>query len=148
MSLTPHKAALLAGEKYYVTGKPCKRGHFERRFVNGGRCMECTRIAARTWRNNNLEYARANSRNWMAKNKDRVRRNDWKRYNMPEPTRPEPTNCELCNRTQKNHLHLDHDHQDGHFRGWLCNKCNLGLGALGDTLTTLRRAVAYLEKSE
>ena len=102
---------------------------------------------AREYRANNLEQCRAKNRIWAAENKDRMRRSSWRKYGLPEPTRPEPTNCELCDAAQKNHLHLDHDHQTGHFRGWLCNKCNLGLGALGDTLSTLRRAVAYLEKN-
>lgn len=43
---------------------------------------------------------------------------------------------------------LDHDHQTGVVRGVLCNKCNLGIGLLGDTTEGLRRALAYLEKVE
>jgi hypothetical protein len=40
---------------------------------------------------------------------------------------------------------LDHDHETGNFRGWLCNKCNSALGWLDDDINKLRRALNYLE---
>ena len=36
---------------------------------------------------------------------------------------------------------IDHDHDTGEFRGWLCNNCNTGLGAMGDTIEGLERAI-------
>ena len=42
---------------------------------------------------------------------------------------------------------LDHNHNTGKFRGWLCNKCNSALGWFDDDLTVLKKAVTYLEKS-
>lgn len=42
----------------------------------------------------------------------------------------------------------DHDHDTGEFRGWLCKKCNTGMGALGDNLESLLRAVQYLAKQD
>src|ERR1700742_4590865 len=64
----------------------------------------------------------------------------------PDPTRPAPTRCECCNGppTGRGGLHLDHDHTTGKFRGWLCNKCNAGIGMLGDTALGVRFALAYL----
>lgn len=43
-------------------------------------------------------------------------------------------------------LAVDHDHKTGQRRGLLCSRCNHDLlGAAHDSLTILRRAVAYLE---
>lgn len=66
---------------------------------------------------------------------------------LPEPTRPQPTHCELDGRPlEPGKVHLDHDHVTGAFRGWLCNRCNLALGHLGDNVAGLERAVAYLKR--
>ena len=51
--------------------------------------------------------------------------------------------CEICGVEGKD-LHLDHDHQTGLFRGWLCHKCNCGLGNFRDDVTTMQKAIAYL----
>lgn len=39
----------------------------------------------------------------------------------------------------------DHNHETEKFRGWLCHKCNLGLGNLGDDIERCKRAAEYLE---
>jgi hypothetical protein len=54
--------------------------------------------------------------------------------------------CELCN-TRPGRV-VDHDHGSGIVRGFLCGLCNTGLGALGDSLEGLERAVIYLKKFE
>ena len=64
---------------------------------------------------------------------------------LPEPTRPKPTLCELCGNTPKEPgLCLDHCHETGIFRGWLCTSCNTSLGKLGDNIAGLERAIQYL----
>jgi hypothetical protein len=37
------KAAREVGDKFYLTGKPCKHGHLSLRYVSGG-CVECTHL--------------------------------------------------------------------------------------------------------
>jgi len=41
---------------------------------------------------------------------------------------------------------LDHDHETGAFRGWLCRNCNSGLGFLGDNAEGLGGALMYLNQ--
>lgn len=51
--------------------------------------------------------------------------------------------CEIC-RVHHDALHCDHDHSTGEVRGWLCLRCNAGLGQLNDSVERLLSAVAYL----
>lgn len=54
--------------------------------------------------------------------------------------------CQLCgNRPAEA---VDHCHATGLFRGFLCGLCNRGIGMLGDTLDSVRKAVVYLESRE
>jgi hypothetical protein len=73
--------------------------------------------------------------------------NTRKQRGLPQPERPPPAHCELCGKTSTRNLCLDHDHQNGRFRGWLCGNCNSGLGKLGDTSEALMKALAYLDKA-
>lgn len=60
--------------------------------------------------------------------------------------RPESSQvCEIC-RAPKN-LCWDHDHKTGLFRGWLCNKCNLGIGYFYDDPYLLKRAAEYIHNN-
>ena len=56
--------------------------------------------------------------------------------------------CECCGKPVYRNWQLDHCHDTGDFRGWLCKQCNTGLGNLGDTLQSLKLAVEYLERAE
>jgi hypothetical protein len=58
------------------------------------------------------------------------------------PRPPVGTLCGCCGRSRR--LCMDHDHTTDEFRGWLCRQCNVSIGGLGDDLTGLRRALAYL----
>lgn len=65
---------------------------------------------------------------------------------------PADNRCEVCRRTPEEanpggrfvRLALDHCHETGALRGFLCGPCNTGLGQLGDTAERLRSALAYL----
>lgn len=62
-----------------------------------------------------------------------------------------PDACECCGTPikdcPKQILVMDHDHDTETFRGWICEKCNIGIGKLGDTLEGLTKAVEYLKRS-
>lgn len=50
-------------------GNPCKRGHNGERYINGGRCVECTKLRDRaTWRNANREHISEYSKKYRANN--------------------------------------------------------------------------------
>lgn len=61
-----------------------------------------------------------------------------------------PENCEMCNAHENDSpwgtLTLDHDHETGEFRGWLCGHCNALLGRAEDNLIILRAAIKYLKR--
>jgi hypothetical protein len=58
---------------------------------------------------------------------------------------PQPLICECCGAKAK--LVVDHCHKTGKFRGWLCQRCNQGIGKLGDDLNGVKKAYKYLKGS-
>jgi hypothetical protein len=58
--------------------------------------------------------------------------------------------CGICGsmaqkERNKHYLEFDHDHKTNEPRGFLCQKCNKGLGLLGDNLEGIERAIQYLK---
>ena len=59
--------------------------------------------------------------------------------------------CAIC-RTDKpggryRYWCVDHDHRTGAVRGLLCGRCNTGIGALGDSIEGIKRALEYFESA-
>ncbi len=151
------------GLRRYYTGVPCRRGHDSERITATHNCVECAKLASRKWRVLNPEYNRAACLKAYKKYRD-IRRAKIKsqRQNDPEkfkrrkrkargqiepPTRSQPKKCECCERPLNRKGHEDHDHKTGLFRGWLCGRCNPGIGLLGDDLKSLTKAVDYLKRN-
>lgn len=63
---------------------------------------------------------------------------------------PVTSNCECCgvdfSTVSSKNIHMDHCDVTSTFRGWLCIKCNLGIGFLGDTTEGVANALTYLRK--
>ena len=59
------------------------------------------------------------------------------------PHPPAGTPCECCGRVSK--LFLDHCHDSGKFRGFVCRECNSSIGLMGDSVEGVRKALTYLE---
>lgn len=53
--------------------------------------------------------------------------------------------CEVCG--SETRVCYDHDHDTMEFRGVLCQKCNTGVGLLGDSLEDVLRMVDYLRRN-
>jgi len=64
----------------------------------------------------------------------------------PFTVQPFPTDgmCQLCERRPAKCL--DHDHETGVFRGWLCTRCNVALGVFGDNEAGIWKVIAYLRR--
>lgn len=92
------------------------------------------------------------SRKYRAENIASIREDNKQRWRikkgMPIPHRPMPAACENCQQPQQGQLlHLDHCHETGVFRGWLCFGCNTGLGKLGDNVAGIQQAMNYLKRA-
>lgn len=138
------------GLRHYFTGKPCKNGHVAKRHLTGT-CVTCGYAAAKAWETRNPgESSRRSLRSYYrnhARNKALSLKVKRKAMGIPEAERPMTNACELCLREMPpERMHLDHDHVTGKFRGWLCRRCNMALGGLGDTVTGVERALAYLRR--
>jgi len=135
-----------------------------------GVCRKCKQVAKRDYERRNPDKVKAARRAQRARRGDDARSVKREHYrNNPEAYRnynlgrygittaeydailvSQGGGCACCgakaNRNGKR-LFVDHDHKTGAVRGVLCHKCNAGIGALGDDLAGLRRAVAYLKRT-
>lgn len=58
--------------------------------------------------------------------------------------RPKPEKCEICH-TAEFRIVWDHCHKAGHFRGWICDRCNRVLGLVRDDWEILVSMGTYLK---
>jgi hypothetical protein len=148
----PRALAKKASEKRYYTGKPCKHGHISERDTISGSCIRCTRQATKLWTKKKQARVKRTARRWKERHPDRVKANakagQLRRHQRRIESmgaRPAPTECEICGGvSERRVLMLDHCHKTGKFRGWLCLKCNSGLGMFRDSQMLLLKAFAYL----
>ena len=67
----------------------------------------------------------------------------------PRPKIGEEFYCRVCDRTvvvQRNRdVNLDHSHETEKIRGWICNRCNTGIGNLRESVSILRRAIKWIK---
>ncbi len=147
------------GLKTYNTGRACGKGHTVDRYTSTRTCTRCQYEALSKWVRHNPEKHREHGREWARNNADHYhteehRAKDRERWRaargFPTPTRPTPESCECCGTKLLGgaQTHLDHCHKTGKFRGWLCNRCNRGLGYFGDCIEGLQRAIEYLKRAE
>jgi hypothetical protein len=98
------KEAQEKGIRYYLTGKPCKKGHLTKRKVSNGGCVICNKEHTDRWREANPDKKREKDREyasaWSKANRHR-RQEIWRRW---AKSNPDKTNAKQARRraTKKN----------------------------------------------
>ncbi|MDD3739090.1 MAG: endonuclease VII domain-containing protein [Lentimicrobiaceae bacterium] len=58
--------------------------------------------------------------------------------------------CPICKKSSipfiTANLVVDHDHDTGNARDWICDSCNTGLGRFKDSIELMQEAIKYLKK--
>jgi hypothetical protein len=137
--------------------KPAAKFNREKRKKNGLQswCRECMKF------NNRRYYAKdpggcvSRSRQWQRDNPEKVKqmreRSRFARYGITQDDFAQIVErqggvCAICQNGDRE-LVIDHCHDTGEVRGALCNKCNKGIGLLGDDPEAMIRAASYLRES-
>jgi hypothetical protein len=110
------------------------------------RCNTCLYQEHRRWVEDNPERVQA----YREKDSWTLAKRCARRNITPEQLVDRYEQQEECCAICKKHIELDnsaidHNHSTGEFRGVLCKQCNRALGMFGDSVSTLRNAVEYLE---
>jgi hypothetical protein len=93
------------------------------------------------------EYQRRRRKNDPEGQKERVARFKARREDALTEIagRKRPELCEICNEFNLR-IVFDHCHAGGHFRGWICDRCNRVLGLVNDSSVLLEGLAKYLRK--
>ena len=137
-------------------------------------CIECNKAAKRERYRRNPDREIEKARGWARDNPDRYRAYQAEYRDRPERKRAmrdlyyrrtygisadeadaileaQDHRCAICMKPAPARLasmHLDHDHDTGAVRGFLCLDCNQALGKLRDSPDLLLRALVYLRQRE
>lgn len=99
----------------------------------------------------NKDRQNSSMKKWYANNKEKVywQRKKWTHGISKEDyivmVASQNGVCAICNKSPRTFLKIDHNHETNDIRGLLCEKCNSGIGLLGDSITVCRNAAKYLE---
>lgn len=126
------------------------------------------RVAARKWRDSNLEKARHATKVWNMEHKAYgiEYKRDWRKRNpvqareyqvrhryglTPEQysklIEEQDNKCAICHQPPvKKRLHVDHDFVTGKVRGLLCSNCNVAIGLLQHDIKKMEDAITYLKE--
>lgn len=135
-----------------------------------GQCRACKRAAKKDYelrnrkkvnaahrrRRSGNERHKAVARKWWRTNPEKLRTYNLKRYRLTSSEydallTEQGGVCACCGAIENGNgkrFYVDHDHESGQVRGLVCHKCNAGIGALGDTLEGVQRAVDYLKRAK
>jgi len=110
----------------FANHKSCKEGKLHS-------CKICLKLKNKESRHKyyikNRQRLIDKAKAWKKGNPDSRRKHRIKEKGCINPTgeRRLASFCDICNDVSD--LRFDHDHFTGIFRGWICNRCNLDIGA-------------------
>lgn len=115
--------------------------HYE---ANRERILERQRVRRRSMTNDEYEQDLARSAERSLRRKYGVTLAQYEAL-----LRKQRGHCALCPaKPNRKRLSVDHNHKTGAIRGLLCDRCNQAIGRLGDDVAGLKRAIAYLDRTE
>lgn len=117
----------------------------ENRDGRQGSCKACDNVRTKEWKAANAESTRMTSKKYYLRTKYGI---TIEQYN--DLLAKQGGRCACCGadspRGRGVYFPVDHCHETGAVRGLLCNPCNVGIGALGDNVEGVMRALTYLTK--
>lgn len=126
------------GEEFYITGRPCKRGHYSPRLTKDASCKECIET-----------YRKRMRHTYFIKCKYKLEPEEYQ-----DMLQAQNFVCAICKRPETalnikgeiRTLAVDHCHTTEKVRGLLCNGCNTSIGKFNHDPRLLREAALYCEK--
>ena len=141
--------------KAWKRANPDKVAEYARRYAN--RHPETHKKASAKYHASHAEQIRERDREiqrrirktYPEREKRRIerwkQRQEVKRVELAQ--RPKPEVCEICDELNIR-IVFDHSHARGHFRGWICDRCNRVLGLVKDSPGLLLKLADYLKETE
>lgn len=80
MDIISRKNAREQNLTFYFTGKPCKRGHIDQRYVSTSDCVTCKEQRGKQWYEDNREDQLEKKAEWRKNNPDYMR--EWSKENI------------------------------------------------------------------
>ena len=154
-------ASLECGNKFYYTGKPCKKGHYSKRYTSNKGCYECVRSKDAETNRKHKENKEANWTEFQLKRRNREYKREYGitylQYRHMVMT--QDYKCAICGVNERfmeiedwkqkgwlGDLVVDHCHETKKVRGAICHNCNTGIGNLKHDKKILSKAIRYLER--
>lgn len=102
-------------------------------------CKICKSTAAKRSYKRHRQFVRMTQRGYMIYSRYGIEPEEY------DAIKAKYKSCPICGSVSSN-VHLDHDHETGNIREFICSNCNLALGLLNDDPERMRRMIAYVRK--
>lgn len=107
----------------------------------GWACRPCASVRSRRWVTENPEKAKRARRDYAYRTKYGISVDEYEIL-----AGLQNHECKICGASDPERLLVvDHCHETGAVRGLLCDKCNVSIGRLGDTIESIEKVLAYMK---